>query len=130
MWVVYFIRKKSVVIRGRKFCYKLTVYSWLIPGISNFSLLHFTRELRLMDVLDSLCQRMKLYQARAGPDFPYIKGGMGMCCCFVKDKGITYHYLNCLWESGRKKQLSSLLSKLDITFFRQTSPSNPRASAL
>jgi len=27
-----------------------------------------------MDVLDSLCQRMKLYQARAGPDFPYIKG--------------------------------------------------------
>lgn len=28
-----------------------------------------------MDVLDNLCQRMKLYQARAGPEFPYIKGG-------------------------------------------------------
>ncbi|XP_029194936.2 protein canopy 4-like [Acropora muricata] len=37
--------------------------------------IHYERsELRLMDVLDSLCQRMKLYQARAGPDFPYIKG--------------------------------------------------------
>ncbi|KAK2570475.1 hypothetical protein P5673_005297 [Acropora cervicornis] len=28
-----------------------------------------------MDVLDSLCQRTKLCQARAGPDFPYLKGG-------------------------------------------------------
>ena len=34
------------------------------------------RELRLMDVLDDLCDRMKLYSARAGPEFPYIKGGM------------------------------------------------------
>ena len=110
-----FYTKKSVVIRGRKFCYKLTVYSWLIPGISNFSLLHFTRELRLMDVLDSLCQRTKLCQARAGPDFPYLKGVMRIYCCFLKDKGTTYHYLDCLWESGRKKQLSSLLSKLNIT---------------
>lgn len=28
-----------------------------------------------MEVLDGLCNRMKLYQARAGPEFPYIKGG-------------------------------------------------------
>lgn len=69
-----FYTKKSVVIRGRKFCYKLTVYSWLIPVINNFSLLHFTRELSLMDVLDSLCQRTKLCHTRAGPDFPYLKG--------------------------------------------------------
>jgi len=114
LWVVHFIQKKSVVIRGRKFCYKLTVYSWLIPVTSNFSLLHFTRELRLMDVLDSLCQRTKLCQARAGPDFPYLKGGMRICCCLLKYKGTTYHYLNCLWESGRKQKLSSLLSKLNI----------------
>ena len=119
MWVVYFIRLFYFIINvirgGRNFCYKLTVYSWLIPVTSNFSLLHFTRELRLMDVLDSLCQRTKLCQARAGPDFPYLKGGMRICCCFLKDKGTTYHYLDCLWESGRKKQLSSLLSKLNIT---------------
>ena len=68
-----------------------------------------------MDVLDGLCQRTKLCQARAGPDFPYLKGGIRICCCFLKDKGTTYHYLDCLWESGRKKQLSSLLSKLNIT---------------
>ena len=37
---------------------------------------YFFRELRLMDVLDDLCDRMKLYSARAGPEFPYIKGGM------------------------------------------------------
>ena len=36
----------------------------------------FLRELRLMDVLDNLCDKMKLYSARAGPEFPYIKGGM------------------------------------------------------
>ena len=35
----------------------------------------FSRELRLMDVLDNLCERMKLYRARPGPEFPYIKGG-------------------------------------------------------
>ena len=29
-----------------------------------------------MDVLDNLCDKMKLYSARAGPEFPYIKGGM------------------------------------------------------
>ena len=29
-----------------------------------------------MDILDDLCDRMKLYSARAGPEFPYIKGGM------------------------------------------------------
>lgn len=28
-----------------------------------------------MDVLDNLCERIKLYRARAGPEFPYIKGG-------------------------------------------------------
>ena len=32
-----------------------------------------------MDVLDNLCNRMKLYSARAGPEFPYIKGGIGIC---------------------------------------------------
>lgn len=37
---------------------------------------YFFRELRLMDILDDLCDRMKLYSARAGPEFPYIKGGM------------------------------------------------------
>ena len=31
-----------------------------------------------MDVLDNLCNRMKLYSPRAGPEFPYIKGGMGI----------------------------------------------------
>ena len=31
-----------------------------------------------MDVLDDLCERMKLYRARAGPEFPYIKGGMSI----------------------------------------------------
>ncbi|XP_068716077.1 protein canopy 4-like [Montipora foliosa] len=37
--------------------------------------IHYEKsELRLMDVLDNLCQKMKLYQARAGPEFPYIKG--------------------------------------------------------
>lgn len=36
----------------------------------------FLRELRLMDVLDNLCERMKLYRARPGPEFPYIKGGL------------------------------------------------------
>ena len=121
-----FYTKKSVVIRGRKFCYKLTVYSWLIPVTSNFSLLHFTRELRLMDVLDSLCQRTKLYQARAGPDFPYLKGGMRICCCFLKDKGTTYHYLNCKWESGRKKNyhpccLNLILLRLTDERFKSTS---------
>ena len=28
-----------------------------------------------MDVLENLCDRMKLYRARPGPEFPYIKGG-------------------------------------------------------
>ena len=120
LWVVYFIQKKSVVIRDRKFCYKLTVYSWLIPVPSNFSLLHFTKELRLMDVLDSLCQRTKLYQARAGPDFSYLKGVVRICCCLLKDKGTTYHYLNCLWESGRKQKLSSLLSNKNLILLRIT----------
>ncbi|KAM7448545.1 Protein canopy 3 [Porites harrisoni] len=37
--------------------------------------IHYEKsELRLMDVLDDLCDRMKLYSARAGPEFPYIKG--------------------------------------------------------
>jgi len=37
--------------------------------------IHYQKsELRLMDVLDDLCERMKLYRARAGPEFPYIKG--------------------------------------------------------
>ena len=31
-----------------------------------------------MDVLENMCERMKLYRARAGPEFPYIKGGMYM----------------------------------------------------
>ena len=86
---------------------------------SNFSPLLFTRELRLMDVLDSLCQRMKLYQARAGPDFPYLKGGMGMCCCFVKDKGIIYLPLFKMFVriKKNKKNLSPLLSKLNLTSF-------------
>lgn len=72
-----------------------------------------------MDVLDSLCQRMKLYQARAGPDFPYIKGGMGMCCCFVKDKGIIYLPLFKMLVriKKKKKKLSPLLSKLNLTSF-------------
>lgn len=61
-----------------------------------------------MDVLDSLCQRMKLYQARAGPHFPYIKGGMGMCCCFTEDKGM-HHYVTCLCESGSKNWHRNLL---------------------
>ena len=60
-----------------------------------------------MDVLDSLCQRMKLYQARAGPDFPYIKGGMEMIVLLFCKIQITYHYLKCLCESRRKKNLSS-----------------------
>lgn len=37
--------------------------------------IHYEKsELRLMDVLDNLCERIKLYRARAGPEFPYIKG--------------------------------------------------------
>ncbi|KAJ7390054.1 Protein canopy 3 [Desmophyllum pertusum] len=37
--------------------------------------IHYEKsELRLMDVLDNLCERMKLYSARPGPEFPYIKG--------------------------------------------------------
>lgn len=43
--------------------------------ILDFMVLFFQRELRLMDVLDNLCERMKLYRARPGPEFPYIKGG-------------------------------------------------------
>ncbi|EDO37294.1 predicted protein [Nematostella vectensis] len=35
---------------------------------------YHTSELRLADVLDDLCDRVKLYRARAGPAFPYIKG--------------------------------------------------------
>ena len=45
-------------------------------AVSLMLLNYFFRELRLMDVLDDLCDRMKLYSARAGPEFPYIKGGM------------------------------------------------------
>ncbi|KAK3702872.1 hypothetical protein QZH41_014148, partial [Actinostola sp. cb2023] len=30
-----------------------------------------------MEVLDGLCDQMKLYQPRAGPEFPYIKGAVG-----------------------------------------------------
>ena len=45
-------------------------------AVSLVFLNYFFRELRLMDVLDDLCDRMKLYSARAGPEFPYIKGGM------------------------------------------------------
>ena len=37
---------------------------------------HPLRELRLLEVLDNLCERMKLYRARPGPEFPYIKGGL------------------------------------------------------
>ncbi|XP_078377444.1 protein canopy 4-like [Oculina patagonica] len=37
--------------------------------------IHYEKsELRLLDVLDNLCERVKLYRARPGPEFPYIKG--------------------------------------------------------
>ncbi|KXJ23322.1 Protein canopy 4 [Exaiptasia diaphana] len=36
-----------------------------------------TSEIRFMEVLDNLCDRMRLYQARAGPEFPYIRGAVG-----------------------------------------------------
>ena len=73
-----------------------------------------------MDVPDSLCQRMKLYQARAGPDFPYIKGGMGRCCCFVKDKGIIYLPLfktDACADQEEEKKFITLLSKLNPSSF-------------
>ena len=45
-----------------------------------------------MDVLDSLCERMKLYRARPGPEFPYIKGGLYIALGLVRTMNSAIHY--------------------------------------
>jgi len=58
----------------------------------------FSRELRLMDVLDNLCERMKLYRARPGPEFPYIKGGLYIAIPVRKmNSAIHYSIISCVF---------------------------------
>lgn len=70
------------------------------------------RELRLMDVLDDLCDRMKLYSARAGPEFPYIKGGMTWSQQFITENVTLRQNFDCYEISVLSNSFACFLSNL------------------
>ena len=65
-----------------------------------------------MDVLDDLCDRMKLYSARAGPEFPYIKGGMTWSKQLITENVMLWQNFDCYEISVLSNSFACFLSNL------------------